>query len=99
MPRVDLYLSDGFSHDRVVVRVNGRQVLAQEGITTAALTGLAATFQLEVHDTSAVFEVELPTRHLLGRFEIDTAATPHVAVSVDAAGIQHYASSHPLGGM
>ena len=78
MSALTIDLQDGFSADRVVILVNGREVAARSGVTTKRVIGLAETLSVEVPDGPVRVEIVLPGRGLRDSVE---AKEPHLGVS------------------
>jgi uncharacterized protein (DUF1501 family) len=79
---INVALQDGFDGDTVVIRVDGAEAYRGEAITTRTQISLAAETQLDVPDGTFQLEVEVSTRGLEQRFEIDPQAQPNVSLSV-----------------
>jgi hypothetical protein len=93
---VHVYLADGFANDRVVARVDGREVFAKDEVTTKLLTSLADSFTFTA--VGAVrLEVVLPARSLAAAIAVDPGGGRYIAVSVEAGGLTHFVSDAPLG--
>jgi hypothetical protein len=88
MPPLQIDFEDGFDGDTVVVRVEGRELWRQDGVTTNVAISLAAIAQVEVPESAHV-EVEIPTRSLSTTTRIET---PYLEVEVVNDGITVTAS-------
>lgn len=97
MPILRIDLQEGFRGDKVVVRVNGKEVL-QRAVKTRVQTGLAAIEQLDVAPGDITVEVELPERRISGTFHLQGGRDTYVGVSVSANGkLTHKTSLEPFG--
>lgn len=81
MPRFHVDLQDGFSEDRVVVRVEDREVFRGENVSTRLMLGLAESLEFDVAEDRVRVRVEVPTRDASGEQEV-RAETPYVGVSL-----------------
>lgn len=97
MTTIQVYLADGFDNDRVVARVDGREVFAKDGVTTKRLTSLADEFSFEVPDGPVRLDLELPGRGMRTAIDLDPQGGLYVAVSLQGGRLTHYVSQTPLG--
>jgi len=97
MPVLHVALQEGFDNDTVVVRVNGRQALAQDGVRTRRQIGLAGSVEVEVAEGAATVEIALPSRGLSATIPLVLPGPRYVGVSVDREGIRHRLSTEPFG--
>lgn len=93
---VHVYLADGFTDDRVVARIEGREVFAKDDVTTNLLTSLGDEFAFEAKGAVRL-DVELPGRGLATAIDIDPRRGRYVAVAVEAGRLTHFVSEAPLG--
>lgn len=82
MPTFHVDLQDGFAGDRVVVRVEDREVFRGENLTTKLMLGYAESLEFEVAESRVTVRVEVPTRDVSGEQEV-RAETPYVGVSLE----------------
>lgn len=82
MSRLHLVLEDGFEDDTVVVRAEGRELLHWDDVTTRTQLSHAGDAEVEVPEGRVTLEVEVPTKGVSDRVEIDAAATPVVGLSL-----------------
>jgi hypothetical protein len=94
MSALTIDLQDGFSADRVVILVNGREVAARSGVTTKRMIGLAETLSVDVPEGPVRVEVVLPGRGVRGSVE---AKEPHLGVSVTSGGLEFIQSRREFG--
>jgi hypothetical protein len=89
MASLTIALTDGFTGQAVVVRVDGRVVLDEERVRTRPQIGLAreiaVTVQSDGQHTVAVF---LPTDGIEGSLTVDATVTPAVLVAVREGAIE-----------
>ena len=97
MPTIHVYLVDGFRSDRVVARVNGREVFAKDSVTTKHLISLADEFSFEAPDDPVRLEIELPARTLATTIDVDPRSGRYIAVSIEGGRLTHFVSAAPLG--
>jgi hypothetical protein len=82
LSRLHLVLEDGFQDDTVVVRAAGRELLRRDGVTTRTQLSHAGDAEVEVPEGRVTLEVEVPTKGVSDRVEVDAAATPVVGLSL-----------------
>jgi hypothetical protein len=96
MPVLRIDLRDGFADDAVVVRVDGREVLRRDSLSTRTQVGLAHSLTVEAAGAVAV-EVALPKRHLSETIRLEVAAPRHLGVSIGRDGrLMHEISDAPF---
>jgi len=96
MPELKIDLRDGFAHDAVVVRVDGREVLRSEDLSTRTQVGLARSISVDAAD-SAVVEVLLPLRNLSATIPVAAGTPRHLGVSIGRDGrLVHEFSDTPF---
>jgi hypothetical protein len=79
---LQVYLENGFEHDRVVVSGGGTE-LEEPDVTTRYQIGLASVVKLTVPDgLPVVVTIAIPDRGLTAETTVDAGATPHVRVNV-----------------
>jgi hypothetical protein len=84
------YLTDGFSEDHVVVRINGQTVFDKSGVTTKKLYGLAAQLQpVQVSGSNATLEVQLPDRKIAATFDVDLSKGSHIPITLENGRLSH----------
>ncbi|MBY0294753.1 MAG: hypothetical protein K2X71_01765 [Methylobacterium sp.] len=84
MSRIHIHLVDGFAHDHVLVRVDGRTVLDEGDVTYSPLYGFAQkSVSVEVPGGTYRIEVELPDKGLRAAQDAKVGAGPHVIVSIE----------------
>jgi hypothetical protein len=87
---LNLYLTDGFDGDRVIVRVNDKVVFDREGITTKKLYGLAqAVPAVQVPGDDAKIEVSIPDKKVVASFEVNLSNGSHVPVTLEGNRLLH----------
>jgi hypothetical protein len=94
VPDMRVYLTDGFANDHVVVRVDGRTVFDQDGITTKKMIGLAKQLTaVSVPGGKANLEVRLPEKNLSATFDVDLSKGSHVPVTLENGKLRHSVQS------
>jgi hypothetical protein len=76
-------LQEGFSGDRVIVRVDGAEIANRPTVSTRNQIGLAETVEVEVPTGELLLEVELPTRALRESTRVVVEGTTYVGASVE----------------
>ncbi|MFK4651543.1 hypothetical protein ABIF97_001477 [Bradyrhizobium japonicum] len=90
MSELHSYLTDGFSGDHVVVRINGQTIFDKSGVTTKKLYGLAEQLQpIQVPGSNAKVEVHLPDKNIAATFDVDLSKGSHVPISLEAGQLSH----------
>lgn len=84
MSDVHVYLTDGFANDHVVVKVAGRKIFDEEGVTTKKLYGLAKQVgPVPVAQDQVRLEIELPEKGLSTVIDADLSKGRHIPISVE----------------
>ncbi|WP_110241828.1 hypothetical protein [Nocardioides gilvus] len=82
MTTIQVYLEEGFDHDRVVVTSSDSQH-TEPDVTTRHQVGLASVVELDsAPGAPTTVRIALPERGLTTELEIDPATTPYVRVNV-----------------
>lgn len=97
MPSLIVALQEGFTHDLVVVRVNGREVYRKEGVKTKLLLGYAESFEVQDLKSAVNVEVTLPSRNLSETISLQAPRTVYLGVSITEGRIVHRISHEPFG--
>jgi hypothetical protein len=83
MFRLRVDLQEGFADDEVDLRINGREALHKQGVTTKRMLGLATSAEIEVpEDGPVTVQVEVPTKHLSKSILLSVADSPHLGISI-----------------
>ena len=89
MASLTIALTDGFTGQAVVVRVDGRVVLDEERVRTRPQIGLAREIAVPVGDSAQhTVAVILPADGIEGSLTVDAAVTPAVLVAVREGAIE-----------
>jgi hypothetical protein len=86
-------LQEGFSHDIVVVLVDGRQVFRKQDVSTNLSAGIADSIEVNTDGHLAEVEIQILSRLKFGSKEVDLRQHPHVAISIDPEGQPEIRSS------
>jgi len=87
---LQLYLTEGFADDHVVVRVNGNTIFDKAGVTSKKLYGLAAQLSpVEVPGNRVEVEVRLPNKRLAATFGVDLSQGSHVPLALEEGKLTH----------
>jgi hypothetical protein len=79
------HLLDGFDHDRVVLTVDGQVVDAADDVTTLLLLGAAdSKLTTSVPDGRISVGIDVPTRGLATKREVEAHEDVHLLVSIQA---------------
>jgi hypothetical protein len=94
MPTAHVYLTEGFSNDHVIVRVDGRKAF-EEGVTTKTLYGLAKEVSpVTLSGDHARAEIELPQKGLRTAIEIDLRKGTHIPISLEDGNLTYSIEKH-----
>ena len=84
MPTAHVYLTEGFSDDHVIVRIDGRKAFDEEGVTTKSLYGLAKEVgPVTLSGDNARVEIELPQKGLRTAIDVDLKKGTHIPISLE----------------
>ena len=97
MSRLRVDLQEGFAGDDVDIRINGRESLHKEGVTTKRVLGLATSSEIEVPDGPVSVEIEVPTKQLSKTISLEGAESSHLGVSIQDGEIKVIVSSKRFG--
>jgi len=98
MARIHIAYQEGFRNDEVVLRLDGKEVSRNSGVTTRLQIGLALAYELEVPDGPFELEVALPGRYSSRTFRFDPSGPKYVGISVASDGVlTHVVSPEPFG--
>jgi hypothetical protein len=87
---IRIYLTDGFSDDRVVVSVDGSKVFEKSNVTTKKLYGLAEEVRpVPVSGESARITVDLPERGLSSTFNVDLKRGANIPIAIESGALNH----------
>lgn len=90
MPTVHLYLTEGFTNDHVIISIDGRKVLDENGVTTQKLYGLAKEVgPVTVDGDGARVEIALPEKGLRTAINVDLGKGNHIPISVENGRFTH----------
>jgi len=83
VPTLHVALQEGFTQDRVVVKVNGAEVANRPEVTTRNQIGFAEAVELEVSLGETTIEVDVPARQLIGSVRVEVEGKTYVGVSIE----------------
>ena len=90
MAVLNLYLTQGFQNDRVVVSVDGNKVFDGDGVTTEKLLGLAKQLKpVTIDGDTAHLEIALPEKGLSATIDADLSKGTHVPVAIENGQFTH----------
>ena len=97
MSELTINLVDGFSSDRVRIRIDGEPAFESHDVTTKLVVGCAETLRLAIDKPSVNLEVELVNRAVVSRFVLEVDGDLGVQISVVDGKIEHSVSARPIG--
>jgi hypothetical protein len=95
--RLVIDLQDGFYSDTVRIEINGLLIDDKDDVTTALLTGLAASIETEVAAGEVSLAVIVPTRDISSSIELEITADTFIGVSLAYGALQFIVSDTPFG--
>ena len=99
MPLLNISLQEGFQNDLVIIRINGREVLQRDQVSTKLLLGYADSVAMEVPAGNLQVEIILPQRNLSATIPLQLRAATYLSVSIAAGQIDYFVSAVPFGFM
>ena len=78
---IQVYLENGFDHDRVTVSA-GNEEHTEPDVSTRYQVGLASVVELDAPAATVIVRIEVPERGLTAEAEVDPTATPYVRVNI-----------------
>jgi len=96
MGALAIALEAGFDDDHVIVHVDDRVVLDEDGVTTRYQIGLARMLEAPVTAGSVRVAVRLPERELAGETTVDADKTRSLRVWIENAEVIFHAGDAPL---
>ena len=97
MPLLHVALQDGFEGDRVIVRVNGREVFNKSNVRTRYQISFADSCELDVDEGSVNVEILLPVKNLQQTVALPVAGPTYVGISRREDRIESRVSQEPFG--
>jgi hypothetical protein len=94
---MQILLQDGFQHEEITIRVNGREVFHKRNVTSKKLTGMAERIELPEQAGPVSIQVELSKSG--NSEEIQVGRDRHVVFFVEDGVLKHSISDQPFGGM
>lgn len=95
--QIQVAFQDGFANDDVVIRVNGREVLREPGLSGRdPLVPVAAVRQIEIEPAAGQVQVDVPTRGLSRGFDVNFRESPYLGVAIVGNEITLRRSSRPF---
>ncbi|QIO54611.1 hypothetical protein HA461_25830 (plasmid) [Rhizobium leguminosarum bv. trifolii] len=90
MTDVRIYLTEGFSDDRVVISVDGAKVFEKNSVTTKKLYGLAEELTpVSVAGQATKITVDLPEKGLSSTFSVDLRSGANVPITIQDGTLNH----------
>ena len=83
-----LDFQDGFRGDSIVVRVDGKSVYHEEGITTQLLLGVADSFTTRVRRGAVQIDILVETQDLARSISLEVLGDTYLGVSIVAGELQ-----------
>ena len=80
--KVVIDLQEGFEDDEVEIFDNEKRVLKAENVKTRKQIGLASSNEVDLKGNKATLRVEVPSRNIDERREIQLSDDLHIAISI-----------------
>jgi hypothetical protein len=81
MAKLGLHLQEGFSDDEIVIKINGKERMRREKVSTRRVLGLAEHVEIDVDDGPLSIEVSMPAHGLEKRVELEASDKVYVGIS------------------
>ena len=95
MVEIQVYLENGFDHDRVTVSA-GHEEHTERDVSTRYQVGLASVVELRMPGAApGVVRIAVPQRGLTAEARVDPAATPHVRVNITDGSLDVHPQAAP----
>jgi RNase P/RNase MRP subunit p29 len=83
VPTLHVALQEGFTQDRVLVKVDGAEVANRPEVTTRNQIGFAEAVEVEVPMGETTVEVDVPGRQLIGTVQVAVEGKTYIGVSIE----------------
>lgn len=93
--RIDL--QEGFQNDTVIIRVGGKQVFRQVGVTTKLMLGYAETLEVEVPEGPVRVRIKVPNRKLALTIPLEGTGTNYLGVYLEGGKIAFRTMDETMG--
>lgn len=80
--KVAIDLQEGFENDEVLIFDKEKKIFQSENVKTRTQIGLAKSVEVELSGEKAHLRVEIPSRNISEKKEIELTENLHIAVSV-----------------
>jgi hypothetical protein len=97
MSKLNVDFQEGFTHDKIDLRINGEQRFQKEDVTTNRLLGYASSAEIEVPTGRVTIEIKIPTKNLAKTISLETSGSAYLGVSIENGRIEHIVSQRPFG--
>lgn len=97
MSKLHVDFQEGFTQDKIILRVNGQERWQKQDVTTNRLLGLASSAEIDVPDGSVTIEIQIPTKNLSKTISIEVSGSGFLGVSIEHGRIEHIVSQRPFG--
>jgi hypothetical protein len=97
MPLLHIALQEGFEHEPVEIRINGKEVFNKPQVNTRQQIGFADAYEADVEGGAVEVTLALPQRAVTVSRVLQVAAPAYVGVSVTAQGLEFKLSQEPFG--
>jgi len=96
---LNITLQDGFQGEQVIIHIGDQQVYAQPDVHTKLLLGYADFIKVSVQRGQIVVGVDLPTRDLSERIDLEIHDPLFLFISLVSSKIHYFVQNEPLGFM
>jgi RNase P/RNase MRP subunit p29 len=97
VPTLHVALQEGFTQDRVLVKVDGAEVANRPEVTTRNQIGFAEAVEVEVPMGETTVEVDVPGRQLIGTVQVAVEGKTYIGVSIENGRLELRSQREPFG--
>ena len=97
MSKLHVDFQEGFTQDKIVLRINGQERWQKQDVTTNRLLGLASSAEIDVPDGSVTIDIQIPTKNLAKTISIEISGSAFLGISIENGRIEHIVSQRPFG--
>ena len=97
MSKVMLDLQEGFTNEKVVIRLNRAVVFTSAAVTTKLLLGYAEQISIPSPRKASVLEISLPNHQIKYQIPVKANEDTYIGVSFVDGRLIHFLSAKPFG--
>lgn len=82
-PKVKFDFQDGFANDTIILKINGKEVLKKENVSSDLRISLAESFTIEISNGQNKIEIIVPTKNLsLSKTIMPDSKDTYIGISI-----------------